>query len=805
MRSSAPSGHAWNAATYKFRVPRNVFSGWVQPRTLRAHRATGWRSYSSGIGILISMAVMRAAATPLNIVPETGRAPQTAPCTVTVRLPAENNFTFSPPQTSDWLHAKALNYRIFWPTHAPSDAQTLLFLIDRDGHWYQSLQEKPLVPGMTNVFEVSLASGAPSWQAVGHDAAWHHRVRLNPKTVGLRIFGKTNFTGTCVLQSAELVPETAPLPPTFSRVRPSATEVACYGLFEVAFDLPDRYDDPFDPAQIDVTAVFTPPAGKPVTVHGFYYQGFYRLHDEVQSAPQPQGHPDWRVRFCPRTPGAYHYTLQAKDRFGQTTAQEGVFTATAAAADATRFVRVSPRDKRYFEFDNGAWFFPVGHNIRSPYDSRMDDKFPWRLRHSESTLAYERFFRNMEKAQENFVEVWSCAWSLGLEWSEAIPGYHGCGDYHLANAWELDRVLALARQHHLQVNLVLNNHGRVSEWLDSEWPHNPYNAACGGWLHNAIDFFDDPRAIDLQQRLDRYIIARWGWDPTIFAWELFSEANLSGNDHNMHANYDPRLIKWHRTMGEYFHTEDPNRHLVTTHTSCDYKYLNPKLCQISELDACTVDAYHHGQSSVIISLLQETADFSNPFNKPVLVTEFGGSPEAAGLEQLKLELHAALWTSVVTPLAGTPLFWWWQLIEENNLYGEYNAITRFQQGCDPRDPAMKSAAPLLRFENSADSDVANQIQAVTMASSTQATGWIYVTAAINQRAPLNGSGLTINRLQVVLDNFEDGTYRVDFVDTTTGLACKHANVRASDRQLVLTVPDFARDIAYHVSPAAPGK
>ena len=93
------------------------------------------------------------------------------------------------------------------------------------------------------------------------------------------------------------------------------------------------------------------------------------------------------------------------------------FTATAAAGP--RFVRVSGSDRRYFEYDNGACFFPIGHNVRSAYDSRMDDKFPWKLRHPEGTLAYERFFREMEAAQENLVEIWSCAWSLGLEWTSA--------------------------------------------------------------------------------------------------------------------------------------------------------------------------------------------------------------------------------------------------------------------------------------------------------------------------------------------------------------------------------------------------
>ena len=747
----------------------------------------------------------RAASMPLSIASEAGHAPEPAPRTVAVRLSAENNYYLIAAQTSNWLHAEALQYRISWPVNAPSDAQTLLFLIDRDGHWYQSLQEQPLVPGKTNTFVVPLASGSPSWQPVGHAAAWHHRVLLNPKTVGVRIFGTSSFTGSCVLLSAALFQDNTPdAPPAIARVRPMATEVPCFGLFEVAFDLPDRYADPFDPEQIDVSALFTTPDGQQVTVNGFYYQGFYRLHDEVQSAPQPQGRPEWRVRFCPRIPGAYRYTLVAKDPHGLTEWKAGAFT--AAPADGPRFVRVSRNDRRYFEFDNGAWFYPIGHNIRSPYDSRMDDKFPWTLRHPEGTLAYERFVREMEAAQENLVEVWSCAWSLGLEWSEAVPGYHGSGDYHLGNAWELDRVMELARQHHLRVNLVLNNHGRVSSWLDAEWGDNPYNTARGGWLHQAIDFFDNPRAIDLQCRLYRYYIARWGWDSSIFAWELFSEVNLTGHDTAQRTDFDPRVVNWHRTIGAYFHAEDPNRHLVMTHISADYSMQNPELCQLPEIDACAVDAYHYSQPSQIVTVLQSTARFNNPFDKPVLVTEFGGSPMAAGMEHLKRELHAALWASSAIPLSGAPLFWWWQLVEERNLYGEYKAIARFQHGMDPRNPDMKPAAPELQIESGSDGVTADKLQAVGMSSGTNAVGWIYVVAAFGQHVPLgnedDGSGRTINRLKATIGNFKDGTYRIDFVDTVTGRPSKRADVRAANGQLVLSVPSFARDIAYRVTPTS---
>ena len=742
--------------------------------------------------------------TPLLLAAPPEGATQALPRESALHLPDARAWELQPEKADAWLHAKAIQYRLFWPAQAPADAQTLLYLIDRDGLWYQALAERPLAPG-TNTFTVSLEPGAALWQPVGHAAPWHYRARITPQTAGLRLFGHTSFAGTCILLSAALIGEDAPPPPTISRVRAPA-EVPCHGLFEAAFDLPDRYADPFDPAQVDVTATITDPHGQRTEIVGFYYQDFYRLRTTVQSAPQPQGRPEWRVRYCPRLPGAYRYAVHVRDRFGQATWSDGAFSATAA--EGPRFVRVAARDPRYFELDDGAPFVPLGHNIRSPYDSRMDDKFPWKLRHPEGTTVYERFFRDMETARENIVEVWSCAWSLGLEWSNVIPGYHGAGDYNLANAWELDRVLDLARQHRLRVNLVLNNHGRVCSWLDVEWNDHPYANTRGGWLDGPMEFFSDAKAIEFQKRLYRYYIARWGWDASIFAWELFSEVNLCGSESNQRANFDDRVIEWHRQMGAFFHAHDPNRHLVTTHVSADYKAQNPEFCRLPELDACAVDAYHYGGPDQIISLLQETAAFNNAFGKPVLVTEFGGSPMAAGFEHLRRELHAALWTSIGTPISGAPLFWWWQLIEERNLYPEYQAIARFTQGTDPRNPAVQSVEPELRDDPGATNSesAAARLQVVAMASPTNAVGWVYLRSAFDQHVPAGGDELRamppVSRVRLALNTLKSGTYRVEFADTTTGEPFKRIDVRTADGELVAPLPEFTRDIAFRITPVA---
>ena len=139
------------------------------------------------------------------------------------------------------------------------------------------------------------------------------------------------------------------------------------------------------------------------------------------------------MRFTPTTPGIYTYRLRARDRGGDEDWGPGTFVATPA--DHPGFVRVSDEDPRYFAFDNGELFFAIGHNIRSPDDTRMDGAFPWQQRIRETSLSYVRYFRDMEAHGENLVEIWSAPWSLGLEWSSKWFGYHGVGQFNLMHAW----------------------------------------------------------------------------------------------------------------------------------------------------------------------------------------------------------------------------------------------------------------------------------------------------------------------------------------------------------------------------------
>ena len=76
---------------------------------------------------------------------------------------------------------------------------------------------------------------------------------------------------------SELPPLTARAPLALVAVTPSAASVGRGQRFTLAVALTATYDNPFDPDQIDLSATFTAPNGRALTVPGFYSQPYRPL------------------------------------------------------------------------------------------------------------------------------------------------------------------------------------------------------------------------------------------------------------------------------------------------------------------------------------------------------------------------------------------------------------------------------------------------------------------------------------------------------------------------------------------------
>ncbi len=135
-------------------------------------------------------------------------------------------------------------------------------------------------------------------------------------------------------------------------------QVARYETVEITFRMTGQWQNPFDPEEIRVDAVFTAPDGSQVTVPGFFYQEYRRTVANGRESYQRVGEPGWKVRFTPVQAGKYACVLKAKNGGREVAAEAPAFACTSAST-GHGYLRISQRNPLYFEFDDGTPFCAV--------------------------------------------------------------------------------------------------------------------------------------------------------------------------------------------------------------------------------------------------------------------------------------------------------------------------------------------------------------------------------------------------------------------------------------------------------------
>jgi hypothetical protein len=106
-----------------------------------------------------------------------------------------------------------------------------------------------------------------------------------------------------------------------------------------------------------------------LTQPAFWFQPYVRtLHDRDHFTPN--GAPHWAVRFAPQQTGSWEYRLHIQDAQGDdyypALGSPGLTFQVAAESQNVYvrkgFLRVSPADTRYFEFQDGTPFIGAGFN-----------------------------------------------------------------------------------------------------------------------------------------------------------------------------------------------------------------------------------------------------------------------------------------------------------------------------------------------------------------------------------------------------------------------------------------------------------
>jgi hypothetical protein len=164
---------------------------------------------------------------------------------------------------------------------------------------------------------------------------------------------------------------------------------------------------------VSVDGLFSPDGWQTVyTQPAFYYQEF---EDQVKSEREwfyPTGGYAWKVRFSTDRSGTWEYKIRARDASGMRESETRSFT--VVVSDEKGFVRVSERDPRYFELQDGTYFPGLGYNMNFDHVSWVNP-----------VLDNEENFKEMSENGIQLVRMWLSQWAIyGSAWNpwQSIDG-----------------------------------------------------------------------------------------------------------------------------------------------------------------------------------------------------------------------------------------------------------------------------------------------------------------------------------------------------------------------------------------------
>jgi len=404
-----------------------------------------------------------------------------------------------------------------------------------------------------------------------------------------------------------------------------------YPKIEASFNITSLTTDPFDYTVTDVRVQILQPDNSTVSLPAFF-----------------DGGTTWRVRHTPTIAGVY--SIQGVNLNGTPISvanQQPVSWTIAGPPTDAGFIRVDPSNPRRFITANGKRFFPRGENVAWDANGHNVTNIFWK----------------MGAAHENWSRVWMDHWDgKNLDWPAYGPTLP-TGQLNLMVAQKWDSIVAAAEQAGVHFQLTLQHHGQYSSTVDSNWGQNPYNTnntvgSTNGFLTDPVQFFTNTMAKALTKRKLRYAVARWGYSPSIMAWELFNEVQFTDAAQSGQWGL---IQSWHNEMAQFLRSQDPYQHLITTSSDLTQPIW----------DQC--DYYtHHDYPNDVIPGLRDPADISaSQLVKPV----FGAECATNGVPLYGV--NAPLWAGLMNGQSGAEQPWWWDSMDAENDYAYFRAVSDF--------------------------------------------------------------------------------------------------------------------------------
>jgi len=566
-----------------------------------------------------------------------------------------------------------------------------------------------------------------------------------------------------VLFAAVIILPVSAKEPAILSMQPASRTVGIYEKFELRIDLDATYENPYDPEQVDLRAEFTAPSGRKIAIWGFYNpSGWSRL---------------WMVRFAPTEKGTWSYIVKVTDREGAAQGRAGTFTVTDSAHHG--FVRIAP-NQRYLKYDDGTSFYGVGLWYNDSYEL-----------YNEGQIA-EQDLDRLKELGVNFISFFHTPLeTMGT----------GLGRYDENRCGRLDQLFQWCelRDIHISWNIWFHSYLSQAVWGggNARYRHNPYSLVT-----DATGFFASEPAWKYQEKLYRYIIARWGYSRALFLWFIVDEIN---GTEGWEKGGQEAAEQWSRRMDAFFNEHDPYGRPTTGTQSGGIGQWWPggyKIFDIATREIYEAQGHPMPKSGKLSCDDESPLQFSyrnyatqvqnlwKGFDKPAIVGECGYDHTyyEPGMPGYLAMYHNALWVSLANGLCCTPF--WWAYSDWINDGVVTSQMRHFAQFAADIDFARLTPEPAQIAAGTCD--------AWAMRSGNFAFGWI-----ANPRTSVANESFTIGGLK-------DGDYEVRLYRTWRGRYLDPQTLQCRDGKLTVTIPELrttgghasyiGNDVAFKVAP-----
>jgi hypothetical protein len=352
------------------------------------------------------------------------------------------------------------------------------------------------------------------------------------------------------------------------------------------------------------------------------------------------------------------------------------------SVDMQCFVRVSPRDSRYFELTNGRSFIPIGLNMIAPYG--RDEQ--------EALSRMERWIETLAENRGNYIRLWLSNDFFDVE-------HEHSGQYDAEKAKRIDAVLDMARRHHVRVKMTIE-HFRHFFGDRQRWAAKPlHHVSQGGPAKDIDDFFQGRASREQFKKKLRWYADRYGDDSVIFAWELWNEMDTVRGKGYMEWT-EEMLAELQRLFPKNMVTQSlgsfdndskrPRYRRVSLMTDNDFANVHRYLDLGASLNVCK------GPVDVLAAdAIRELQNFKP--GKPILLAESGavepghsGPFKLYGKDKAGIILHDIVFAPFFTGAAGTGQSWHWdQYVAANNLWFQFDRFAEAVEGIDPPAEAFE--------------------------------------------------------------------------------------------------------------------